>query len=162
MITKVEDLVGPANGENKVFTTPDTFVSGTVRIIWNGNIYFPEDDVRGFSETDTNEITTTNAPRTGDTLQVIYEYNPGSMAYPSDEYADGVQDIPELVAITQAERQDRQIRLVEDENTIYRFDIGASIGGLIPSDVDDGRWFPIGDSLITVIGSPHHPSGLMP
>lgn len=162
LVTKVEPLVGIVNNSNTVYITPEAFVPGSVRIIWNGNVYKSSDERHGFTETDTNEITTVRAPRTGDVLLAIYYVNAGSSSTPSDDYADGVQNLAELIAITQAEREDRQIRLVEDENALYRFDVGASIGGIVPGDVDDGRWFRIGDQILTYIGSPFHPSGALP
>jgi len=162
VVTKVEPLSGNVNGGNTVYTTPEVFVPGSVRLIWNGNIYQASDTRHGFTETDTNEITTVRAPRTGDVLLAIYQINAGSGVSPSDEYADGVQDLSELTAILQADRKDRQIRLVEDENALYRFDVGASIGGIVPGDVDDGRWFRIGDQILTFVGSPFHPYGSLP
>jgi hypothetical protein len=58
-------------------------------------------------------------------------------------YADPVQDLTALANVLSAQRQDKQIRLVEDVGALYRFDFGASSGGIVPSDVDDGRWFKV-------------------
>lgn len=160
MTTKVEPLSGAINGGNKVFTAPEAFIPGSTRLIWNGQVYQASDDRHGFAETAADQITTTNAPRTGDELLLLYRVNAGSSS--SGQHADGVQDLTELAGITQAEREDRQVRLVEDENALYRFDVGAAIGGIVPNDVDDGRWFRVGDQLTTFIGSPFHPYGALP
>jgi hypothetical protein len=58
--------------------------------------------------------------------------------------ADPVATTAALIAVEQEDRADRQIRLVQDTNSLYRFELGAVAGGLTPSDVDDGRWFEVG------------------
>jgi hypothetical protein len=158
--TKVEPVSGNINGLNKNYILPDTYTPGSVRLIWNGILYQASDERHGFTEVSPNKITTFIAPRTNDVLLALYDINAASSS--TGEHADGVQDLVELSEITQANREDRQVRLVEDENAIYRFDLGAVTGGIIPDDVDDGRWFKVGEELTTVIGSPFHPWGLMP
>lgn len=67
----------------------------------------------------------------------------------SGSWASGVQTIAALRAIGASLRQDKQMRLVEDKGSIYRFDtagVGADDGDLtiVPSDItppDPGRWF---------------------
>lgn len=160
-LAKIETLIGTIGGGNKVFTTPDDFVPGSFRIIWNGQVYDAADSRHGYTETGADEVTTDKAPRPSDVLLGFYTVNAGSGSG-AVEHADGVQDIPGLKAVLAADRVDRQVRLVEDENAIYRFDVGASSGGIVPDDVDDGRWFKVGDQLLTVIGSPFHPLGILP
>lgn len=160
MTTKLEPLSGITNGSNRLFTAPEAFLPGSTRLIWNGQVYQASDERHGFAETAANQITTTYAPRTGDELLLLYRINAGAAS--TGQHADGVQDLSELATITQAEREDRQIRLVEDENALYRFDVGATTGGIVPNDVDDGRWFPIGDQFVTFIGSPFHPQNTLP
>ena len=68
-------------------------------------------------------------------------------AYP--DYASAVQDVAALRAIPDSERTDKQVRLVEDKATTYRFDTvgtGTDDGDLIitPTDVaNGGRWYKI-------------------
>jgi len=153
MTAKVQLLTGAIDGVNTVFTAPDQFAPGSFRIIWNGVVYDPSDDDHGFAETGPNEITTTNPPLAGDVLQGFYQIGSG-------EHADGVATLAELQAIPQAQRVDRQIRLVVDQNQLYRFEVGATDGGIVPDDVDDGRWYQIG--LQAMIGSPFHPQNTLP
>ena len=160
-LAKIETMIGTIGGGNQTFTTPDDFIPGSFRLIWNGQVYDSADDRHGWTETDVDEILTDKAPRPNDVLLGFYTVNAGSGSG-AVEHADGVQDIPELKAVLQADRVDRQVRLVEDENAIYRFDVGANSGGIVPTDVDDGRWFKVGDQLLTVIGSPFHPQNILP
>lgn len=160
-LAKIVTMIGTIGGGNQTFTTPDAFIPGSFRLIWNGQVYAPNDDRHGYVETGAQQVTTNKAPRTNDVLLGFYTVNAGSGAG-AVEHADGVQDLSGLKSVLQADRVDRQVRLVEDENAIYRFDVGANVGGIVPDDVDDGRWFKVGDQLITVIGSPFHPQGLLP
>ena len=50
-----------------------------------------------------------------------------------------VGSVTELAAIPPAQRTDRDMRLVEDEGKIYRFDTNASEGD-VPPDEGDGYW----------------------
>jgi hypothetical protein len=61
--------------------------------------------------------------------------------------ADAVATTAALRGILQADRTNRQIRLVQAENSLYRFETGAVAGGETPSDVDDGRWYEIGSAV---------------
>lgn len=158
--TRVQPLSGTIDGVNTTFTTPENFVSGTFRLFLNGALYRADDDKYGYSELDSSTVTLTTAPRAGDVLQGIYDANLGSASPGS--IGDGVQNTDELRLIPQAAREDRQLRLVEDENALYRFEVGAVIGGETPVDVDDGRWFKVGDQLLTASGTPYHPGNLTP
>jgi hypothetical protein len=60
----------------------------------------------------------------------------------SGDYGPAVQDLPALRAVPPANRQDKQIRVVEDTGTIYRFDLEASGGGE-PPNAGPGQWFKI-------------------
>lgn len=68
----VRPLLGVTNGINVVFTTPTEFEAGSLRLIANGQVYEPDDDRWGWTETGSNEITLTRAPRAGDILQAFY------------------------------------------------------------------------------------------
>lgn len=71
------------------------------------------------------------------------------VAIVSGTYAAGVQDLPALRAIGAAARQDKQMRLVEDKASIYRFDTAGTGADdndfiIVPSDITPpapGRWF---------------------
>jgi hypothetical protein len=70
-------------------------------------------------------------------------YVDASVSAVSGFYADPVADVTALKAVLQSARVDKQIRLVEGVGFIYRFDLGATVGGETPDDVDDGRWYQI-------------------
>jgi hypothetical protein len=61
-----------------------------------------------------------------------------------DNAAAPVTNLAALRAVPQSSRIDRQLRLVESENTLYRFDLGTLVGGETPDDVNDGNWFNLG------------------
>lgn len=67
----------------------------------------------------------------------------------SGSYASPVQDLIELAAIIAGNREDKQLRLVEDTGAIYRYDAQASDaadgnGVILPSDNPvTGRWFKV-------------------
>lgn len=65
-------LNGNIDDINKTFTTPSTYVAGTLRVVWNGQVYEPDDERKGWTEIDSGTIETTEAPRTGDVLQAFY------------------------------------------------------------------------------------------
>jgi len=66
-------LTGVVNGVNKQFTTPSRYVETTLRLIWNGQVYEPDDDKWGWTETSDSTIELKRAPRTGDVLQAYYK-----------------------------------------------------------------------------------------
>ncbi len=70
--SRIKTLTPDPNGTNKVFNTPDEFETGSLRFIFNGVTMRPNDDKFGYSETGTNEVTLTTAPRVGDILQAFY------------------------------------------------------------------------------------------
>ena len=72
MSTKVLPLAGAVDGANLVFTTPETFIATTFRLIWNGVMYESTDSLHGFAETGPDEITTTFPPETGDVLLGLF------------------------------------------------------------------------------------------
>jgi hypothetical protein len=61
-----------------------------------------------------------------------------------DNAAAPVTTLAALRAVPQSLRTDRQLRLVESENTLYRFDLGTLVGGEAPDDEVDGNWFNLG------------------
>lgn len=77
------------------------------------------------------------------------QYVDSSVNSISGKYAAPVQDITELTAVLPSAREDRQMRLVEDVGSIYRYDAQASDaadgdGVLEPDDEPlTGRWFKI-------------------
>ena len=68
--TKQVDLSAQCNGERVAFTTPDKFVSSTVKVYFNGLRQFVND---GFTLSNNNTITTTFTPDNGDNLFVDYQ-----------------------------------------------------------------------------------------
>lgn len=60
---------GTINGVNTVFTTANDFISTTIRVYFNG---LRERQGGCYTVTDTNEITFTSAPKTGDEILVDY------------------------------------------------------------------------------------------
>jgi hypothetical protein len=80
---------------NKIFVTPSRYVDTTLRVIWNGQVYEPDDDKWGWTELSDTEIETKRAPRTGDVLQAFYKEKEttsvedvvvGSPFHPTDLY----------------------------------------------------------------------------
>jgi len=69
----IKALTGAVDGVNKVFETPTRFVAGTLRVVWNGQVYEPDDDKWGWTETSDVLIELKQAPRTGDVIQAFYQ-----------------------------------------------------------------------------------------
>jgi hypothetical protein len=78
----------------------------------------------------------------------VYESGPAAF---TDFYGAPVQDLPALRAVGPAARFDKQMRLVEDKNAVYRFNT-AGLGSddndtiIVPNDIippAPGRWFKI-------------------
>ncbi len=77
--SKILALVGVVDGANRTFTTPTQYTAGTLRVVWNGQVYEPDDDLKGWLEIDNQTIETTIAPKTGDVLQAFYnDFEPAS------------------------------------------------------------------------------------
>ena len=78
----------------------------------------------------------------------LQQYQAGISAI-SGTYAAPVQAITDLEAVTAVNRQDKQMRLVEDAGSIFRFDAQAAdaadgVGVIMPSDNPaTGRWFKV-------------------
>lgn len=70
--SRILELSGVVDGVNKTFTTPTTYVSGSIRIIVNGLSYEEDDDEYGWSEISGTTIEMDNAPLTGDIIQAFY------------------------------------------------------------------------------------------
>lgn len=66
-------LSGTVDGANTTFTTPSKYVSGTIKLIINGQVYEPNEDDYGWSETDDETIEINTAPLTGDVVQAFYK-----------------------------------------------------------------------------------------
>jgi len=146
----IEELIGEIDGVNKVFTVTNIYKPGTTWIIWNGVVYSRLDERWGFTETDEREITTIDTPITKDVLYLYYLLS-------SEQWGDSVYNLTELANIPESDREDGQSRVVEYMNAIYRFDTSAVINGIPPSDVDNGRWYPVGDQFTMFVGSPYRP-----
>jgi len=71
--SKIIALSGDTNGANKSFGTPTKYVAGTLRVVWNGQVYEPDDTKWGWSETSDQTIETITAPRNGDVMQAFYQ-----------------------------------------------------------------------------------------
>lgn len=83
MARRYDILVGAINGSNRTFTFPNSqsYVSGTVTLIWNG-LAIPQSDTNGFSEVNTNTILLNFAPISGDTIVAFYDDGiPESVAF---------------------------------------------------------------------------------
>ena len=65
-------LIGTVNGVNKGFSTPTRYKSGSIKVVVNGQIYEPDDDEYGWTETSDISIDFDNAPLTNDILQAFY------------------------------------------------------------------------------------------
>lgn len=72
----------------------------------------------------------------------------------ASSYAAPVADLPALRLILPAERTDKQVRLVESEGTLYRYDssgvgLDDGAGTITPGDAPvTGRWFRVSASFI--------------
>lgn len=71
--SKIVALVGLVDNSNKLFTTPTRYLAGTLRLVWNGQVYEPDDDRHGWVEINDQTIETTKAPRPNDVLQAFYQ-----------------------------------------------------------------------------------------
>ncbi len=72
-LSTIEELSGTIDGVNKTFTTPSAYVPGSIKVIWNGQLYDESDEIKGWSETDDTTIEFTNAPISGDVLLAFYQ-----------------------------------------------------------------------------------------
>jgi hypothetical protein len=69
----LEKLSGTIDGVNKSFNTPSKFVSGTIKIVVNGQVYEPDDENFGWTETSDQSIDLVTAPIADDVLQAFYQ-----------------------------------------------------------------------------------------
>lgn len=83
----IRKLSPPPNGSADVFYTPTPFKAGTFRLVWNGQVYEPDDDRFGWTELTNQSIQTTRKPRTDDVLQGFYQ----------DEAGSGIPDVDNVV-----------------------------------------------------------------
>lgn len=84
--SNIFELSGATDGVNRTFIAPSPFQIASFRLIWNGQVYAPDDLRHGWTAIDTVTIETFVAPRAGDILQAFYkEQTPGS----SDEVVIG-------------------------------------------------------------------------
>lgn len=72
-VERIVALAGLVNGSNRSFTAPNKFEAGTLRVVWNGQVYESGDTRKGWTETTDQVIETTVAPRVGDVLQAFYQ-----------------------------------------------------------------------------------------
>ncbi len=66
-------LNGTIDGANKTFTTPGRYVAGSIVLIINGQVYKPDEDDYGWSETNDTTIEINTAPLTDDVVQAFYK-----------------------------------------------------------------------------------------
>lgn len=71
--SKIVPIIGVPNGSTRDFATPSAFVSGTIKVIWNGVVYEPGDDRRGWTEISDNVIRFSQPPKVGDELSCFYQ-----------------------------------------------------------------------------------------
>lgn len=67
---KKADLTSQVDGEENVFTVPNVYVAGSLRVYYNG---IRQESGNGFSETTSTTFTTTFTPSVGETISVDYE-----------------------------------------------------------------------------------------
>ena len=91
----VQKLTPNPDGATRNFFTPSRYEPGSLRLIWNGQTYEPNDTKFGWSEVGDTEIELVTAPRTGDVLSAFYtdkdatgagEGVKGSPFHPTDLY----------------------------------------------------------------------------
>jgi hypothetical protein len=66
---KQADLSSQTDGSETTFTVPSAYVSGSLRVYWNGVRQIPSNS---FTETTSTTFTTTFTPASTDTLDVDY------------------------------------------------------------------------------------------
>jgi hypothetical protein len=71
--SKIVKMIGNPNGATTQFSTPTSFVSGTIRVIVNGQVYESDDDKWGWLEVNDNLVDFTSPPRLGDILEAFYQ-----------------------------------------------------------------------------------------
>jgi hypothetical protein len=69
----VKELNGAIDNVNKIFTTDERYVPGTIRLIWNGQVYEADDTRHGWTEIDDQTVETDRPPRPSDELQAFYQ-----------------------------------------------------------------------------------------
>lgn len=93
--SKIVPLIGTPNGAMVDFITPTAFVAGTIKVIWNGVVYEPGDERRGWTEVSDSMIRFLVPPKVGDELSCFYQELStvpgignvkGSPFHPSDAY----------------------------------------------------------------------------
>lgn len=70
-----EQLVGGINGANKIFTTPNNFISSTTEVVWNG-IVVARGSGGDYIESGDNTLIFEEAPLSGDILRINYWKKP--------------------------------------------------------------------------------------
>lgn len=71
--SKIVPLIGVADGVNRTFDTPTAFVSGTIKVFFNGVEYHGADDRKGWTEVTDSRILMDEAPRANDYLEAFYQ-----------------------------------------------------------------------------------------
>ena len=67
---KKADLSSQADGQTTVFTVPDAYVAGSLRVYYNG---MRQEAGNGYSETTTTTFTLVFTPQSGETISVDYQ-----------------------------------------------------------------------------------------
>lgn len=71
--SKIVALAGVTNNTNTLFTTPTRYFAGSLRLVWNGQVYEPDDTRHGWTEVNDQTIQTIKAPRPNDVIQAFYQ-----------------------------------------------------------------------------------------
>lgn len=71
--SKIVGLIGLVDNSNKLFTTPTRYLAGSLRLVWNGQVYEPTDTRHGWAEINDITVETTKAPRPNDVIQAFYQ-----------------------------------------------------------------------------------------
>ena len=66
-----QSVTGAINGVNKIYTTPTTYVAGSLEVFRNGVLQVPGTD---YTETTDTTFTFVTAPTGGNTLRVNYQF----------------------------------------------------------------------------------------
>ena len=71
--SQIVRLLGDINGVNNIFTTPSSFLAGSIRLLWNGDSYEADHPTYGWTEINQFTIQTNTAPTIGTELQAFYQ-----------------------------------------------------------------------------------------
>jgi hypothetical protein len=71
-VETIRNLSPAPDGATTIFETPSRYKAGTLRVVWNGQVYEASDTIWGWTELNDLAIQMVTPPRTGDCLQAFY------------------------------------------------------------------------------------------